>query len=133
VRIYAVGADQERARLNGTPVRTVKLAVYAIAGLCAALAGIYAAGANASGTPTGGDAYILTSVAAVVIGGTSLRGGEGGVGMTMMAAMSLTLINDIVGAENLSTWVSVAAASALLLALVIARTVIGAAVTRRRS
>lgn len=133
VRMYAVGADQERARLNGTPVRTVKLAVYMIAGLCAALAGIYAAGANASGTPTGGDAYILTSVAAVVIGGTSLRGGEGGVGMTMMAAMSLTLINDIVGAENLNTWVSVAAASALLLAMVIARTLIGSAITRRRA
>lgn len=132
VRMYAVGADQERARLNGTPVRTVKLAVYMIAGLCAALAGIYAAGANASGTPTGGDPYILTSVAAVVIGGTSLRGGEGGVGMTMMAAMSLTLINDIVGAENLNTWVSVAAASALLLALVVARTLLSAAVTRRR-
>lgn len=133
VRMYAVGADQERARLNGTPVRTVKLTVYVIAGLCAALAGIYAAGANASGTPTGGDAYILTSVAAVVIGGTSLRGGEGGVGMTMMAAMALTLINDIVGAENLSTWVSVAAASALLLALVVSRTLIGAAITRRRA
>ncbi len=133
VRMYAVGADQERARLNGTPVRTVKLAVYMIAGLCAALAGIYAAGANASGTPTGGDPYILTSVAAVVIGGTSLRGGEGGVGMTMMAAMSLTLINDIVGAENLATWVSVAAASALLLALVIARTLLSAAATRRRA
>jgi ribose transport system permease protein len=133
VRMYAVGADQERARLNGTPVRTVKLTVYTIAGLCAALAGIYAAGANASGTPTGGDAYILTSVAAVVIGGTSLRGGEGGVGMTMMAAMSLTLINDIVGAGNLNTWVSVAAASALLLALVVARTLIGAVITRRRA
>ncbi|HLI61148.1 MAG TPA: ABC transporter permease [Solirubrobacteraceae bacterium] len=133
MRMYAVGADEERARLNGTPVRTVKLCVYVIAGLCAALAGIYAAGANASGTPTGGDAYILTSVAAVVIGGTSLRGGEGGVGMTVMGAMSLTLINDIVGAENLNTWVSVAAASALLLAMVIARTLIGAALARRRT
>jgi ribose transport system permease protein len=133
VRMYAVGADEERARLNGTPVRWVKLAVYVIAGLCAALAGIYAAGANASGTPTGGDAYILTTVAAVVIGGTSLRGGEGGVGMTMMAAMSLILINDIVGAENLNTWVSVAAASALLLVLVIARTLINSAIARRRA
>lgn len=131
VRMYAVGADEERARLNGTPVRSIKLAVYVIAGMCAALAGIYAAAANASGTPTGGDAYILTSVAAVVIGGTSLRGGEGGVGLTLMAAMSLTLINDIVGAENLNTWVSVAAGAALLLALVIARTLVDAVIARR--
>jgi ribose transport system permease protein len=124
VRIYAVGADPERARLCGTSVSTVKLVVYALAGLCAALAGIYAAGANASGTPTAGDAYILTTVAAVVIGGTSLRGGVGGVGLTIMAALSLTLINDIVGAINLNVWVSVAASAVLLLAAVMCRSLI---------
>jgi ribose transport system permease protein len=124
VRVYAVGADQERARLNGTSVRTVKLIVYALAGLCAAAAGIYAAGADASGTPTAGDAYILTTVAAVVIGGTSLRGGQGGVGLTILAALSLTLISDIVGAINLNAWVSVAASAALLLIVVMCRSLV---------
>jgi ribose transport system permease protein len=131
-RMYAVGADEERARLNGTPVRRVKLAVYGLAGLCAAIGGIYAAGADVSGTPTAGDAYILTSVAVVVIGGTSLRGGSGGVGVTLMAAMALTLIDDIVNALNLNTWVSVAASAALLLVMVAGRTLVEAQLERRR-
>lgn len=132
-RMIAVGADEERARLNGTPVRRVKLAVYALAGLCAALGGIYSAGATSSGTPTAGDAYILTSVAAVVIGGTSLRGGQGGVGLTIMAALALTLISDIVSAVNLAVWVSVAASSALLLAVVVARSLVEARLERSRA
>ena len=133
VRLYAVGADEERARLNGTPVRRVKLAAYVLAGLCAAIGGIYSAGSTASGTPTAGDAYILTTVAAVVIGGTSLCGGEGGVGMTIMAALSLTLISDIVQAVNLDVWVSVAASAGLLLAMVAARSVIEMRLSRRRA
>ena len=131
-RIYAVGADEERARLNGTPVRRVKLAVYGLAGLCAAIGGIYAAGADVSGTPTAGDAYILTSVAVVVIGGTSLRGGEGGIGVTLMGAMALTLIDDIVNALNLNTWVSVAASAGLLLVMVVGRTLVEVQLERRR-
>lgn len=131
-RIYAVGADEERARLNGTPVRRIKLAVYVLAGLCAGLAGIYAAGATTTGTPTAGDGYILTSVAAVVIGGTSLLGGRGGVGLTLMAALSLTFIADIVTSVNLGVWVSVAASSGLLLLVVSIQSLIARAAERTR-
>lgn len=132
-RMLAVGADEERARLNGTPVRTVKLAVYSLAGLCAGLGGIYSAAATSSGTPTAGDPYILTSVAAVVIGGTSLLGGRGGIGLSMMAALSLTLIADIVSAVDLDVWVSVAASAGLLLVIVVARSLVERHVERRRA
>jgi ribose transport system permease protein len=131
--MLAVGADEERARLNGTPVRRVKLAVYALAGLCAGLGGIYSAGATASGTPTAGDAYILTSVAAVVIGGTSLLGGRGGIGLSIMAALSLTLIGDIVSAVNLDVWVSVAASAGLLLVVVVLRSLVERQMQRSRA
>lgn len=130
-RIYAVGADEERARLNGTSVIGVKLFVYALAGFCAGIAGVLLAGVTSSGTPTAGDPYILTSVAAVVIGGTSLAGGKGGIGLTMMAAGALVFISDIVSEVNLETWVSVAASSALLLAMVIVRTLVDRLVERR--
>ena len=120
-RIYAVGADEQRARLGGTSVVSVKLAAYMLAGLCAGLAGIALAGATSSGTPTVGDAYILNSVAAVVIGGTSLKGGSGGIGLTMMAALALTFMWDIISAVNLSSWVSVAASAGLLLVVVVVR------------
>lgn len=132
-RIYAVGADEERARLNGTSVIAVKLFVYALAGFCAGLAGVLLAGVTSSGTPTAGDPYILTSIAAVVIGGTSLAGGSGGIGLTMMAAGALVFISDIVSEVNLETWVSVAASSGLLLAVVIVRTLIDRLVERRRA
>jgi ribose transport system permease protein len=123
-RLLAVGADEERARLNGAPVRAIKFVVYTLAGLCAGLGGIYSAGATASGTPTAGDPYILTSVAAVVIGGTSLLGGRGGIGLSIMAALSLTLISDVVSAVNLDVWVSVAASAGLLLIVVVLRALV---------
>jgi len=132
-RIYAVGADEERARLNGTSIVGVKLFVYAAAGLLAGLAGVFLAGVTSSGTPTAGDPYILTSVAAVVIGGTSLAGGSGGIGLTMMAALALIFISDIISAINLETWVSVAASSGLLLIVVVARTLIDREIQRRRT
>jgi ribose transport system permease protein len=131
-RIYAVGADEERARLVGTPLLKVKLAAYALAGLCAGLGGIFLAGVTSSGTPTAGDAYILQSVAAVVIGGSSLKGGSGGIGLTVMAALALTFMSDIVSAVNLSSWVSVAASAGLLLAVVSVRSVVGLVLERRR-
>lgn len=123
-QMIAVGSDEERARLNGTSVRMIKAVVYSLAGLLCAVAGIYAVGVTSTGTPTGGDAYILTSVAAVVIGGTSLAGGKGGIGLTVMAALSLTIISDIVAAMNLGAWVAVAASSGLLLVVVVLRSVV---------
>jgi ribose transport system permease protein len=119
--IYAIGSDEDRAQLNGVDVRAVKLAVYSIAGLASAAAGVYLAGTTSTGTPTAGDGYILQSVAAVVIGGTSLLGGAGGFGLTVMATFVLTIIADVVAALNLSVWVSVAASAGLLLVVVGAR------------
>ena len=130
-RIIAVGSDEDRARLNGTSVRAVKVSVYVICGGLCAVAGIYAVGVTSTGTPTAGDAYILLSVAAVVIGGSSLLGGSGGIGLTIMAALSLTLIGDIVSVLNYGAWVSVAASSALLLVIVALRS--GIAILRERS
>ena len=119
--MYAVGSDEERAHLNGVDVRRTKLAVYAVAGLVSAMAGVYLVGTTSTGTPTAGDGYILQSVAAVVIGGTSLLGGSGGVGLTVMATFVLTIIADVVSALNLSVWVAVAASAGLLLAVVSVR------------
>jgi ribose transport system permease protein len=119
--MYAIGSDEDRAYLNGVRIRAVKVTVYALAGLVAALAGIYLAGQNSTGTPTIGDGLILRSVAVVVIGGTSLLGGRGGVVLTTMAAFVLTFIDDVVAAQNLSVWVGAAADAGLLLVIVGAR------------
>jgi ribose transport system permease protein len=117
-RIYAIGSDADRARLSGVRVERVKLAAYSISGGLAALAGIYVALTTATGDPTIGDGYILPSVEAAVIGGVSLSGGYGGVGLAAMGALILTFIDDITGELLLAPWVSIALTSGLLLTVV---------------
>lgn len=121
--IYAIGSDEERARLNGVKIYSTKIATYMIAGLLAGLAGVLLAGATATGQPTVGDGFILPSIAAVVIGGTALTGGRGGIGASVMGVLVLTLIATLVQALNLDTWVSVAASALLLLAVVVPRAI----------
>lgn len=92
--IYAVGGNREAAFLSGIPVRGIRVLVYAISGLCAALAGLVLAGRLASAQPTAGAGLELDAIAAVVIGGTSLFGGRGGVLGTLIGALIMgTLLN----------------------------------------
>jgi ribose transport system permease protein len=95
-RIYAVGSSAESARLSGVSVARTLVSAYALSGLLAAAAGLALAMSTASGDPAGGTSYILPSIAAVVIGGTSLLGGRGGVGGTVAGALILTLISNVV-------------------------------------
>jgi ribose transport system permease protein len=76
--IYAVGSNPESARLAGVPVTRVLVAVYAIAGLLAAVGGVLLASRLNAGIPTGGTGYELNAIAACVIGGASLFGAKGG-------------------------------------------------------
>ena len=74
--LRAIGGDEQAAGMSGIRVRSVKLVAYVLGGLLAALGGMYMATSMASGSPTVGDGYILTSIAAVVIGGVPLTGGR---------------------------------------------------------
>lgn len=75
--LYAIGGNEEAARLSGIPVRRILVAVYALAGLFAGLAGLVLAGRLSSAQPQAGMGYELDAIAAVVIGGASLSGGSG--------------------------------------------------------
>jgi ribose transport system permease protein len=77
--ILAVGSNEEAARLSGVPTAAVKLWMYSLAGLLAGVAGVLQFARLSSGDPAAGQGYELDAVAAVVIGGGSLRGGEGSV------------------------------------------------------
>jgi ribose transport system permease protein len=90
--IYAVGADEEASMLSGIRTKSVVIRVYILGGLLSALAGIvYMARLNAS-EPVIGEAFPLDAIAAVLIGGTPLSGGEGGVGGTVIGALVITVI-----------------------------------------
>jgi len=91
--IYAVGGNERAAKLSGLNVKRIKLLVYTIAGGLSAVGGLIVASKLDSATPIAGDGYELDSIAAVVIGGTSLSGGKGSVLGTVLGALIIGVLN----------------------------------------
>jgi len=87
--LYAVGGNYEAARLSGVPVARTLIAAYALAGVMSAIAGICQAAQETQGDPETGMGYELDAIAMVVLGGTSLAGGRGGMGLTLVGALTL--------------------------------------------
>jgi ribose transport system permease protein len=99
---FAIGSNPDAAFYAGVPVRFHTIAVFSIAGLLTGLAGMIEASRLMTGQPTGGQGYELQAIAAVVIGGGSLRGGEGSVLGTLIGAFIMGLLSngsDLLGAN----------------------------------
>jgi len=92
--VYAIGGNREAARLSGVPVVGVLLAVYTICGALAGLGGVMLASQLAAGDPKFGLMYELEVIAAVVVGGTSLMGGEGKIFGTLIGAFIIAVIKN---------------------------------------
>jgi ribose transport system permease protein len=92
--VYAVGGNEEAARLSGLPVVRTKLLVYGYAGLASALGGLVLTGRLNSAQPTAGTGFELDAIAAVVVGGTSLSGGRGTVLGTFLGAAIIGVLNN---------------------------------------
>jgi ribose transport system permease protein len=101
--IYAIGSDRANAFVSGVPVTRTMVLAFGISGLTAAAASLAYTVQTAAGDPSAGNPFILTSVAAVVIGGTRLSGGRGGFGGTLIGATLLILIGDVIFAVGLPT------------------------------
>jgi len=93
--LYAIGGNEEAARLSGVPVNAVKILAYAMSGLFCAVAGICQASQELQGDPEAGFTYELSAIAMVVIGGTSLRGGRGGIGLTLLGVLIIGYLEKI--------------------------------------
>jgi ribose transport system permease protein len=93
-RIYAVGGNQEAARLSGIRTGSIHVAVFAISGLCSAMAGMILASRAGSAQPAMAIGIELTAIAAVVIGGTSILGGQGAMWRAFVGVMILTVISN---------------------------------------
>jgi ribose transport system permease protein len=98
--ILAVGGNEEAARLMGLPVERIKIAVYTLSGALAGLAGVILAAQFGAGQPAEGVGWELSTIAAVVVGGTLLTGGMGTVGATLAGTLLLGLIFNILNFEN---------------------------------
>ncbi len=92
--VYAVGGNREAARLSGLSVPRILISTYVVCGALAGLGGIIMASKLKSGAATYGDTYELYVIAAVVVGGTSLRGGEGNVLGTLVGAFTIAVIQN---------------------------------------
>jgi erythritol transport system permease protein len=92
--LYASGGNERAAELSGVPTRKVKIWVYVISGITAAIAGLILTSQLTSAGPTAGTSYELTAIAAVVIGGAALSGGRGNVRGTLLGAFVIGFLSD---------------------------------------
>lgn len=94
LRVFAVGGNSEAARLAGLPVKRVRFGVFVISGICMGLAGIALTAQVQSGQPNGANLIELYSIAAIVMGGTSLFGGRGSVTRTAVGVLLIVILQN---------------------------------------
>jgi len=101
--VYSIGGNKEASRLSGVPINKILIIVFTVGGLLAGLGGIILASQLNSGSPTYGLTYELYVIAAVVVGGTSLMGGEGKIWGTLIGAFIIGVIQNgmnLIGVES---------------------------------
>lgn len=103
--VFAVGDSEEASRLMGLPVDRIIVATYTISGSLAGLAGVILAARLGAGQPVAGMGWELDAIAAVVVGGTLLTGGEGGAGSTLIGVLLLGIVFNLFNLEGtISPW-----------------------------
>jgi ribose transport system permease protein len=118
--IYAIGGNENAARLSGISISKVKIIVYSLAGALAAVGGVIVTSRLDSAQPNAGISYELDAIAAVVIGGTSLSGGRGSIWGTVLGAIIIGVLNNGLVLLNVSPfWQQVVKGMVILLAVII--------------
>jgi simple sugar transport system permease protein len=101
--VYAIGGNEQATRLSGVAVDRVKIAVYALSGLLASLAGVLYTAQYLQGKPDAGEGIELDAIAAVVIGGTSLMGGKGSMVGTLVGVLIFGFLSNILQLNNIDS------------------------------
>ncbi|QJD97920.1 ribose ABC transporter permease [Mucilaginibacter robiniae] len=118
--IYAIGGNENAAKLSGININKVKIIVYSFAGALAAIGGLIVTSRLDSAQPNAGNSYELDAIAAVVIGGTSLSGGRGSIWGTVLGAIIIGVLNNGLVLLNVSPfWQQVVKGFVILLAVII--------------
>jgi len=117
--VFAIGGNEEAARLAGIDVGRVKTLVYVISGGCAAVAGLLLMARFQSGSPNTGIGSELQSIAAVVVGGTSLAGGRGSVVNTFFGALLIGVLNNVMNLLGIESYTQDIVLGAVILIAVI--------------
>ena len=117
--IYAVGSNAQAARLSGLPVQRITTTAYVISGGLAALTGVLLTARLTIGQPTANTGLELDAIAAVVLGGTSLFGGKGGVLGTFIAVLLLSVLRNLFNLLGLSSFFQMLVTGLILIAALI--------------
>lgn len=112
--VYATGGSAVAARLSGIRVNRIVFSVYAISGLCSGLAGAMTAARLSTGEPTAGGTTNLDAIAAVVIGGTSLFGGIGGIPGTVVGSAVLAAVSNVLNLLGVSPYAALVVKGAII-------------------
>ena len=122
--VYAIGGNEEATRLSGVAVRFHKTAVYAVSGLMSAVAAIILTARLNSAQPIAGMMYELDAIAATVIGGTSLMGGEGSLGGTLVGALIMGVLRNGLNLLGVSSFLQQIVIGAVIVGAVLVDTVL---------
>ena len=121
--IYAIGGNENAALLSGINTKRVKMIVYTLSGITAAIGGLMVTSRLDSAQPNAGLSYELDAIAAVVIGGTSLSGGKGSIWGTVLGAVIIGVLNNGLVLLNVSPfWQQVVKGAVILLAVIMDKT-----------
>ncbi|WP_255428488.1 ribose ABC transporter permease [Sporosarcina psychrophila] len=118
-RVYAVGGNEEASRLSGISVDRIKIYVYALTGMLAALAALILTSRLNSAQPTAGNMFELDAIAAVVLGGTSLTGGRGWIVGTLIGALIIGVLNNGLNLIGVSSFFQQVVKGAVILVAVL--------------
>jgi ribose transport system permease protein len=122
--VYAIGGNEEATRLSGVAVRFHKTAIYAVSGLMSAIAAIILTARLNSAQPIAGMMYELDAIAATVIGGTSLMGGEGSLGGTLVGALIMGVLRNGLNLLGVSSFLQQIVIGAVIVGAVLIDTVL---------
>lgn len=119
-RVYAVGGNEDAARLSGINTVWTKIMAYVTCGIMAAIAAIIISARVSSAQPNAGESYEMDAIAAVVIGGTSLRGGEGKVLYTIIGALIIGMLNNFLNLIGVDSYYQIVVKGVVILIAVLA-------------
>ncbi|MBK7455725.1 MAG: ABC transporter permease [Anaerolineales bacterium] len=118
--VYAIGGNERAAELSGVRIARSKIIVYSISGFCSALVGLIIASQLVAAHPATGESFELNAIAAVVLGGTSLAGGRGSMGGTLIGAFVIGVLGDGLVMMGVSSfWQKVVKGAVIVLAVII--------------
>lgn len=118
--VFAIGGNERAAELSGVRINRTKVLVYSISGFCSALVGLIIASQLVAAHPATGETFELNAIAAVVLGGTSLAGGRGSIGGTLIGAFVIGVLGDgLVMLGVSSFWQKVIKGAVIVLAVII--------------